>query len=52
MADDRWNEDQEQVPDDSVMGKAADEEEEFEDEDDIDELDDDDSEETDDVDAV
>ena len=38
MADDRWNEDQEQVSDD-VVGKAAGEEEEFDDADDLDESD-------------
>ena len=35
MADDRWNEDQEQISDDKVVGKAADEDDEFED---VDEL--------------
>lgn len=30
MADRRWNEDQEQISDDNVVGKAADEDEEFE----------------------
>jgi len=47
MADDRWNEDQEQVSDENVVGKSADEDEEFED---VDESDDDDKDENDDVD--
>jgi hypothetical protein len=51
MADDRRNEDQEQVSDDSVVGRAADENDEFEDTDaDVDETDEDDADETDDVD--
>ena len=42
MADDRWNEDQEPVSGDDVVGKAADENEEFEDTDESDEDDNDD----------
>jgi hypothetical protein len=37
MANDRWNEDQEQISDENVVGKAADENEEFEDVDESDE---------------
>jgi hypothetical protein len=52
MADDRWKDDQEpgqeQAADDSVVGKAAGEDDEFEDTDD--ELDEDDSEDIDEVD--
>ncbi len=43
MADDRWNEGQEQMTDD-VVGKAADEDEEFEDVDEFDESDQDENE--------
>ena len=39
MADDRRNEDQEQISDDEVVGKAADEDMEFEDTDELDETD-------------
>ena len=47
MADDRWNEDQEQISDDNVVGKAADEDDEFEDVDELDEGDQDDNEDMD-----
>jgi hypothetical protein len=47
MADDRWNEDQEQISDDKVVGKAADEDDEFEDVDELDEGDQDDNEDMD-----
>ena len=39
MADDRRSEDQEQISDDEVVGKAADEDMEFEDTDELDETD-------------
>jgi len=39
MADDRRNEDQEQISDDDVVGKAADEDMELEDTDELDETD-------------
>ena len=45
MADDRWNEDQEQVTDDKVVGKATGEDEEFEDTEESDEDDMDDADE-------
>jgi hypothetical protein len=47
MAEGRWNEDQEQISDDDVVGKAADESEEYED---VDEFDESDQEENQDVD--
>jgi hypothetical protein len=47
MADDKRNEDQEQISDENVVGRSADENEEFED---VDESDEDDQDETDDVD--
>jgi hypothetical protein len=47
MADDRWNEDQEQISDEKVVGKAAGEDVEFED---VDELDEGDQEEDEDMD--
>lgn len=47
MADDRWNEDQEQISDEKVVGKAADENDEFEEVDEFDEDDQEENEETD-----
>jgi hypothetical protein len=49
MADGRWNEDQEQISDDNVVGKAADEDEEFEDVDEVDEVDEADQEDNEDM---
>jgi len=47
MPDGRWNEDQEQITDDNVVGKAADEDEEFEDVDEVEEADQEDNEDMD-----
>jgi hypothetical protein len=47
MAQDRRNEDQEQIPDDSVVGRAPEENEEFDDLDEVDDSDDDSDEEGD-----
>jgi hypothetical protein len=49
MANQRRNEDQEQITDDNVVGKAVGEEEDLEDADEADEFDEDDEEENDDV---
>ena len=47
MADRKWNEDQEQISDDDVVGKAADESEEFEGVEEVDEADQEENEEMD-----
>ena len=49
MANERHNEDQEQISNDEVVGKAAGEDEEFEDADEVDDDEDDEQEETEDA---
>jgi hypothetical protein len=52
MADRRWNEDQEQISDDDVVGKAAGESEEYEEFEDAEEFDEGDQAENEDIDGL